>query len=288
MHIYRAQASTQVAGGGAGKTFEDDGPTHNDPLYRAQPAAQEWRLAELHEFATGRNVRVAVIDSMVDAAQPDLAGQIQTIQDFVLDHPRGAEQHGTGVAGIIAAVADNHIGIAGVAPHARLMALRACWQEGPSGAVCDTLSLAKALYFAIGHNAQIINLSLSGPTDLLLSKLLDVAIGHQITVVAAFDQHLPGGGFPASLPGVIPVADEALQTMPDGVYGAPGRDLPTTQPGGGWSLVNGTSYAVAQVSGLAALADERGRRPFAAKLVRASDGKVQACATLLGSASGCP
>jgi subtilisin family serine protease len=210
-------------------------------------------------------------------------------KNFVGGPAVDAEAHGTHVAGIIGAKAGNGIGIAGVAPGAKLMALRACHEvNGGQQTLCQSLALAKALEFAIENRANVINLSLSGPSDLLLSKLLDVAIGHQITVVAAFDQHLPGGGFPASLRGVIPVADEALQTMPDGVYGAPGRDLPTTQPGGGWSLVNGTSYAVAQVSGLAALADERGRRPFAAKLVRASDGKVQACATLFGSASGCP
>ena len=69
---------------------------------------------------------------------------------------------------------------------------------------------------------------------------------------------------------------------------APGRDLPTTEPGGGWGLVNGTTYAVAQVSGLVALAGERGSRPLASSLVRASDGKVAACATVLGKAARCP
>ena len=53
-------------------------------------------------------------------------------------------------------------------------------------------------------------------------------------------------------------------------------------------LVNGTSYAVAQVSGLVALAGERGSRPLASSLVRASDGKVAACATVLGKAARCP
>jgi hypothetical protein len=90
------------------------------------------------------------------------------------------------------------------------------------------------------------------------------------------------------MPGVVPVADEALQSLPSGVYGAPGRDLPTTLPGGGWGLVNGTSYAVAQVSGLLALASERGKRPLSASLVRASGGTVQACATVLGGSARCP
>lgn len=260
----------------------------DDPLYPIQPTASEWKLRELQRAATGRGVKVAIVDSQVDVTHPDLVGQIVVDKDFVDGSPSPAEAHGTHVAGIIGAKAGNGIGIAGVAPGARLMALRAC-REVDQGkqTLCQSLALAKAIEFAIENNAQVINLSLSGPSDLLLSKLLGVAIDRRITVVAAFDQHLPAGGFPASVRGVIPVADEALQTMPDGVYGAPGRDLPTTQPGGGWGLVNGTSYAVAQVSGLAALADERGRRPFAARLVRASDGRVLACATILGK-TPCP
>ncbi|MGZ5794636.1 MAG: S8 family peptidase, partial [Croceibacterium sp.] len=103
-----------------------------------------------------------------------------------------------------------------------------------------------------------------------------------------YDQAQPDGGFPASIHGVVPVADEALHPLPGGVYLAPGRDLPTTQPGGGWGLVNGTSYAVAQVSGLLALAAGRGKRPLSASLVRASDGKVEACATVFGGSTRCP
>ena len=260
-----------------------------DPLYPIQPTASEWKLHDLQRAATGRGVKIAIVDSQVDVDHPDLAGQVVVHKNFVNGPSVDAEAHGTHVAGIIGAKAGNGIGIAGVAPGAKLMALRACREvNGGKQTLCQSLALAKAIEFAIENKANVINLSLSGPSDLLLSKLLDVAIDHRITVVAAFDQHLPEGGFPASLHGVIPVADEALQTMPDGVYGAPGRDLPTTQPGGGWGLVNGTSYAVAQVSGLAALADEKGRRPFADRLVRASDGRVRACATIFGSGAGCP
>jgi subtilisin family serine protease len=262
-----------------------------DPLYPVQPTAIEWQLRELQRAATGRGVRVAVIDSRVDIRHPDLAGQFVAARDFVEDGFGGPEAHGTQVAGIIGAKAGNGIGIAGVAPGARLMALRACREvRGESNGgltLCRSLALAKALQFAIDNRANVINLSLSGPDDRLLTRLIDVAVDRQIAVVVAFDRTLPGGGFPASVRGVVRVADEALQSVPEGVYGAPGRDLPTTQPGGGWSLVNGTSYAVAQVSGLVALAGEGGRRPLSANLVRASDGSVHACATVLGSSSRC-
>jgi len=260
-----------------------------DPLYPVQPTASEWKLRDLQHAATGKGIRIAIVDSQVDVAHLDLAGQFVANRNFVDGPDPSPEAHGTHVAGIIGAKANNGVGIVGVAPGARLMALRAC-REAYGGRVtlCQSLALAKALQFAILNNADVINLSLSGPRDLLLTKLLDLAINRRITVVSAFDQRMPDGGFPASVRGVIPVVDESLQTMTDGVYGAPGRDLPTTQPGGGWRLVNGTSYAVAQISGLAALAGEKGRQPFSAMLARASDGKVLACATVLGDDSHCP
>jgi hypothetical protein len=279
-----------VAGAQVSHAFRGEGAAvaHDDPLFLAQPAAREWRLADLHELATGRDVRVAVIDSMVDLTQPDLVGQVQVSRNFVPDRPALPEDHGTGVAGLIAARADNGVGIVGIAPHARLMALRACWESpsGPArttGTICDTLSLARALHFAIDHHAQVINLSLGGPDDVLLGQLIDAAELRGIKVVAAYDRKAPGGGFPASHPGVIAVADEPLAPLPTGVYTAPGRDVPTTQPGGRWLLVSGSSYAAAQVSGLLALVIERRPlEPKALSLVAArSGGGIDACASLL-------
>lgn len=260
-----------------------------DPLYSAQPTAREWNLRELQRSATGRGVKIAIVDSRVDVTHPDLAGQFVSDENFIGGSTSGPEAHGTHVAGLIGAKAGNGIGMAGVAPGARLMALRACREiDGGRATTCNSLALAQALQFAIQHQANVINLSLSGPRDELLGKLLDVALARKIAVVAAYDQRQPGGGFPASVPGVVAVADEAQPSLPADVYGAPGRDLPTTEPGGGWGLVNGTSYAAAQVSGLVALAGERRRRPLASSLVRANDGKVEACPTVLGTAGRCP
>ncbi len=257
-----------------------------DPLFAVQPAAKLWRLADLHRIATGRGVVVAVVDSKIDVGHPDLAGQFSTSQDFVVDHPDGPERHGTAVAGVIAAKANNGIGIAGISPDARLMALRACWQSDASPStptLCDTLSLAKAIHFAIDHGANIINLSLGGPPDRLLGQLIDVASMRRITVVAAFDPTLPKGGFPASEPGVIPVAIESLASLPPGVYGAPGRDIPTTEPGGKWYIVDGSSYAAAHISGLIALVREYGGSGSGPILVAAQSagGTVDACETLV-------
>jgi subtilisin family serine protease len=257
---------------------------HNDPLYSTQPAAQAWHLSDLHTVATGRDVRVAIIDSAVDDHHPDLAGQIERKQNFVDGRRDVPERHGTAVAGIIAARADDGIGIAGVAPNVRLYALRACWEQTEQGTLCTSLTLAMAVHFAIEHGAGVINLSLSGPPDRLLGRLIDVALSRNVTVVGAVDRALPGGGFPASHRGVVAVTDVADATALSGALVAPGHDVPTALPGGGWGLVSGPSYAAAHVAGLFALLRERlparQEPPSAASVLSLANGEVDACATL--------
>jgi hypothetical protein len=107
-------------------------------------------------------------------------------------------------------------------------------------------------------------------------------------VVAAFDPDLPGGGFPASQRGVVSAAEESLPSLPEQVYRAPGRDVPTTQPGGRWYLVNGSSFAAAHVTGLLALLrEERGSAASAGRIARMADGVVDACATLVSVTGDC-
>ena len=270
MQVYQAQGGT------------------SDPLFPIEPAAVAWRLADLHKFATGRGVSVAIIDSQVDVRHPDLSGHFIADENFLATKAPAPEQHGTAVAGIIGAGADNGIGIAGIAPGAQMMALRACWQARNTSAspptLCESLGIARALQYAIEHKAEVINLSLSGPPGVLLSRLISIALARNTSVVAAFDPTLARGGFPASLPGVIAVAEDSLHNLPANVYAAPGRDVPTTLPGGRWYLVNGTSYAVAHVSGLVALVRER-RSKLA--LARSPSGSIDACATLLGARRHC-
>ncbi len=286
MRQYRAQSSASTS------TAATVPRTSTDPLYRVQPDAREWKLDALHLIATGRNVRVAIIDSAIEVDHPDLIGQISVNENFAPGPVPAGEVHGTGVAGIIAAVGGNGKGIVGVAPKARLMGLRACRQtDDPAVTLCDSLSLAKALYFAVDHKAEVINMSLSGPPDPLLGRLIDLAEGRGITVVGAVDRSLPGGGFPASHPGVVAVVDEMDTRFAAGIYGAPGRDIPTTQPGGNWFFVNGSSYAAAHVSGLFALMREKSGKPQAAAALATfpSSDAVDPCATLRRIVSGgCP
>jgi subtilisin family serine protease len=228
---------------------------NDDPLYSLQPTANGWHLAELHAAATGRGVAIAEVDSGVDTSHPDLAGQVVEQRNFVDDGGDRAELHGTEVAGIIVAREGNGVGIAGVAPHAQLLALRACWQlaDGSAASACDSFTLAKALQYALQKHVQIINLSLSGPDDRLLERLLDAATAQRIAVVSAVDDSAADGGFPASYKGVLAVAGERSTTPVHDVLRAPAEDIPTTQPGARWNLVNGSSFAAAEVSGLVAL-----------------------------------
>jgi subtilisin family serine protease len=268
---------------------------HDDPLFTLQPAATQWHLAQLHEVATGRGVRVAVIDSGVQADHPDLVLQLDARLNLVENKPDAAELHGTGVAGIIAARADNHVGIAGIAPQARVLALRACWQEADATR-CHSLGLALALNTAVERGADIINLSLGGPPDPLVRRLVEAAIARGTAVVAAARQEMADGGFPASVRGVVAVRDEPAPRG-SGMRSAPGTDVLTTLPVSRWGAVSGSSYAAAHVSGLLALVAElRSRRPLpvsatraplAAELVTGDDGRIDACASVARAAHSC-
>ncbi|MES2118262.1 MAG: S8 family serine peptidase [Pseudomonadota bacterium] len=291
------------------------------PLYPVQPSARYWHVAELHRAATGRNVSVAVVDSGIDARHSDLDGQLALAENFVEGSAYVPESHGTAVAGIIAARGGRQ-GILGVAPGARLMGLRACWQPAGQGARCSSFTLGKALNFAILHDARIINLSLSGPPDRLLDRLLDVALARGISVVGAIDPQGGAPAFPASHRGVIAVAQQgraapdphgpqtalpsapaphgpqaALPSAPapqDGAVLAPGQDVPASLAGGGWRFVSGNSYAAAHVTGMLALLAELRPGADGAQLERLlvpgtgpNAATIDACATIAHTTGAC-
>ncbi|MBI3530551.1 MAG: S8 family serine peptidase [Betaproteobacteria bacterium] len=210
-------------------------------------------------MATGRNVKVAQIDTGVDLNHPDLEGQLSAAKNFVDDTEYIAEVHGTAVAGIIVAKADNGIGIVGVAPAATLMPLRACWQpsEEVGDALCSSFTLAKAIQYALIHKARVLNLSLAGPRDRLLERLIDKAIEQGVTVIGAIDPVAPDDSFPATHPNVIAVASVGTPDPHDRAILAPGDHVLTTVLNASWEFVSGSSFATAQVTGIAALLLER-------------------------------
>ena len=246
---------------------------HSDPYAALQYGVHVIRADLAHRWATGRGVRIAVVDTGVDTTHPDLRGRIVKTATFVDGGERTftADLHGTAVAGVIAADADNGIGIVGIAPETRIIAAKACWHPGRDtpAAVCSSWTLAKALDFAIGEEAQILNLSLGGPPDALLARLIGRALDHGAVVVAAVaDRGAGAPGFPASLEPVIAVvaSDARGAVRVPGRPGradllaAPGVDVLTTTPRGAYDFVSGSSLAAAHVSGIAALLLERNPR----------------------------
>ncbi|MCD2184696.1 S8 family peptidase [Rhizobium sp. GN54] len=236
--------------------FSTLGNNNDDPLFPAQTALRQMNLPAAQRLSKGTGVKVAIIDTAIDAAHPDLVARVSKQQDFVgLDPSQAAETHGTAVAGIIAADARNGIGIEGVAPEVALVGLRACWQEGKSGH-CNSFSLARALNVAVLDQVDVVNMSLGGPPDALIGELVQAAIGKGTVVVAAAGE-TGTLAFPASAPGVIAVgpSHEAIS--------APSIDVLSTAPGDGYRYVSGSSVAAAHVAGVAALmrAASPGLRP---------------------------
>lgn len=232
-------------------------PVYNDPYHELQRSWWGASLAAAHRLSTGKNVKVGIIDTAVERGHQDLRAALATVKRFVPEE-RGSEgdYHGTSVAGIIAAQAGNGVGIVGVAPDAKLYALEACWSTQRGYAECDSFTLAKALSWAINENLQVVNLSLAGPNDPLLGRLIDAALKRGISIVAA-DGAQDNLSFPASVPGVIAVReaeeyDASVGRSKEVLY-APGRDIMTTVPWGTYDFVSGSSMAAAHVSGLVAL-----------------------------------
>jgi subtilisin family serine protease len=149
------------------------------------------------------------------------------------------------------------VGIVGIAPSATLMPLRACWQDPEaSPAVCSSFTLAKAIQYAMLHKVRVLNLSLAGPPDRLLERLIKKAVAQGITVVGALDPGQPDASFPADLPEVVAVASPDFRGPSPAamhIVMAPGERILTTTPNASWGFVSGSSFAAAHVTGITAL-----------------------------------
>jgi len=245
--------------------FSVQGRGGGDPYRGLQHGFAALGLEEAHRWASGQGVKVAVIDTGVDVSHPDLAGRVRTARDFVQEGAARApaERHGTAVTGVIASDRDNGVGIVGVAPDAEILALRGCWAEaGDSGqAACSSFTLAKALAFAIDARPHVINLSLGGPRDALLERLLRVALARGIVVVAAYGD-TGTAVFPGSVDGVLAVRASSSTGgggTRAGELSAPGQEILSTVPGGSYDFFSGSSLAAAEVSGVTALLLEHRR-----------------------------
>ncbi len=222
----------------------------------AQYMLEKLHLAEAHRITGGDYVAVAVIDSQVDVAQPNLAGAVRARYDAGC----GAgppDLHGTGMAGAIA----SHAELLGVAPRAHIMAI--CAFGGASNTQSSSFKVIKGLDYAIRNGARIVNMSFAGPADPALSQALQIAREKGVLVVAAAGNNGPKSppAFPGADPSVMAVtatdaSDRLLKAANQGKYvtiAAPGVDVLVPAPGGSVQLTTGTSVATAIVSGVAAL-----------------------------------
>ena len=227
---------------------------YNDPLYDLQTNLATLGVARAHERAQGAGLKVALIDTAVDVAHPDLRGRIVRTHSFI--PPRAAAftsvRHGTAMAGLIAAVANNHIGIVGIAPLAQLEVFEACWQLQPDSdaAACNTFTLAQALAAALDSGAPLVNLSIAGPKDPLLSLLIEQGLKRGITFVGAVAG--ADAGFPTSVVGVI-AAGGTEHALPPGAFAAPSEHVLTLRPQGQYDFASGSSVAAAELTGVIAL-----------------------------------
>jgi subtilisin family serine protease len=240
--------------------FDTASNGYNDPYASLQNNVQRMAIPEAQSLGLGAGVRVAVIDTGVELDHPDLPSTARST-NFVDDDRRafGEDAHGTAVAGIIAAIPNNGIGIVGVAPDVQLLLYKACWRAAATGsqALCNTFTLAQALAAAIEAHADIINLSLAGPSDPLLTRLVQRALDRGMIVVGAVPLDGLRKDFPADIPAVIAV--DAVENESGGaglnehIVRAPGRDVISLAPRGHYDFYSGSSLATAEISGVVAL-----------------------------------
>jgi hypothetical protein len=231
---------------------------YNDPYVALQRGFLQMDVADAHAWSRGEGIKVAIIDTGADTEHPDLAKSIAGAQNFVDSDTQQfrRDRHGTEVAGVIAAVANNREGIVGVAPASRLLILKACWQAriDADTAYCNSFTLARALVAALDAHAQVVNLSLAGPQDPLLSELIREGVRRGILFVGAASSGVSDGmqGL-LHQAGVIEVAGSEGHSALTAVLFAPGREILTLLPGGHYDFASGDSISTAQVTGVVGL-----------------------------------
>ena len=227
-----------------------------------QYAAEKLRLSDAHRIARGRNVRLAIIDSGVDITHPELKGAVAESID-VVGGKSAPDTHGTAIAGIVGAREQ----LMGIAPDARLVAVRAFAKSAAGRSEGTTETLIKGIDAALGKGVRLFNLSFAGPRDPSVEQIIRIAEGKGAIFIAAAGNGGPGApaAYPAAYDTVIAVTavdsgDKIYDRATRGDYiafAAPGVDILAAAPKRAYGLSSGTSLAAAHVSGIVALIAER-------------------------------
>lgn len=208
---------------------------------------------------TGRGVNIAIIDTGIDYAHPDLAANCCGGYDFVNDdaYPMDDNGHGTHVAGIIAAV-DNTIGVIGVAPGASLYGVKVLNRTG-RGWVSDIM---KGVEWCTLNDIDIANMSLGGGVYIQdFQDICTVAAQAGVILVAAAGNESGEVSYPAAYDDVIAVSatDKYDNFASFSNFGAeidiaaPGVGIFSTYKGSSYATLSGTSMAAPHVAGALAL-----------------------------------
>jgi len=234
----------------------------NDPNFPNQ-----WHLPKVSapaawDLTTGSaSVTVAVIDSGVDPAHPDLFGKLVGGYNYLgsTADTHDVLGHGTAVAGVIGANTNNLSGVAGLGWNTTIMPLVVV----SSSNYATYADLASAINYAADHGAKVINMSLGGTSySSTLQSAVDYAWNRGLVVVAAAGNNATSAGFyPAALNNVVAVSatdgnDNLASFSNFGNWitvAAPGTYIQTTNNGGGYGNWQGTSFSAPQVAALAAL-----------------------------------
>ena len=275
------------------------GTVPNDPSYTEQWNLRLINMPEAWGIEQGNpEVIVAVVDSGIATRHPEFRSQLWRNRDEIPgngvdddrngyiddikgwdfsdaptlpgggdwtvrdNEPEDETGHGTHVSGIIAAKANNGVGIAGIAPACRLMPLRAGFKFG-GGEYLQNDDLAAAIVYAADNGARVINMSWG---DTVNAFIIEAALAYAyargcVLVGAAGNSGSLGSYYPAGLKTVISVAGlgQEKQLYSDSNFGAtvdiaaPGEEILSTDIDGGYQNRSGTSMAAAHVSGVAGL-----------------------------------
>ncbi|MBD0379127.1 S8 family peptidase [Paenibacillus sedimenti] len=237
--------------------------TPNDNLF----SRYQWNLP-LIETVQGwqvnrgaEDVVVAVVDTGVDLEHPDLKDNLLSGYNVIsgTDSPQDDVGHGTHVAGVISALVNNSLGVAGMTWYNKVLPIKVLDQTGAG----STYAVAQGIIWAADHGAKVMNLSLGNYADSsFLHDAIKYAYDKDVALIAASgNDNTEQPGFPAAYPEVFAVAasDSENNKAPFSNYGdyidvaAPGVSIASTYPNNQYAALSGTSMASPHVTALAAL-----------------------------------